>query len=45
MTIILDQKQITQANTIAYDYEEWSVLLNKAYKQQKTFIANKSYLI
>ena len=34
MTIILDQNQITNASTIAYDFEEWSVLFNKVYKKK-----------
>ena len=41
VTIILDQKQITQASTIIYVFEEWSVSLNKAYKQQNFFYFQK----
>ena len=35
MTSFLDQKQITQASTIAYDFEEWSVSFNKVYKKSE----------
>ena len=41
MTISLDQKQITQASTIVYDFEEWSISFNMAYNKPQTFYFKK----
>ena len=41
MAINLDQKQVTQASTIVYDFEEWSVSFDDSYKKPKNFFFQK----